>query len=136
MAEINSDKCEKIFATARSLSNPKTTHNQSNKVTCELCGKQFRSDNFKRHKESCKIKSLDSDKSIYKCDICRMEFDAKNKLNQHFEVHTEKLSCNLCEKNIRPRSMNRHIKLAHTITQDNGNFLRVLSKKRDIKCKL
>ena len=32
--------------------------------------------------------------------------------------------------------MNRHIKLAHTITQDNGNFLRVLSKKRDIKCKL
>ena len=65
-----------------------------------------------------------------------MEFDAKNKLNQHFEVHTEKLSCNLCEKNIRPRSMNRHIKLAHTITQDNGNFLRVLSKKRDIKCKL
>ena len=89
MAVINCDQCEKIFASARSLSNHKNTHNQSNKVTCELCGKQFRSDNFKRHKESCKTKILDSDKSIYKCDICRMEFDAKNKSNQHFEVHTK-----------------------------------------------
>ena len=32
--------------------------------------------------------------------------------------------------------MSRQIKLAHTITQDDDSFMVVLSKKRDIKCKL
>ena len=58
-----------------------------------------------------------------------MEFDAKPKLKQHSQVHAEKLSYNLCEKKILPRSMSRHIKMVHTINQDENNFMRVLSKK-------
>ena len=65
-----------------------------------------------------------------------MEFDAKPKLKQHSQVHAEKLSYNLYEKKILPRSMSRHIKMVHTINQDENNFMRVLSKKRDIKCKV
>ena len=32
--------------------------------------------------------------------------------------------------------MSRHIKSAHTITQDDDNFMLVLSKKSEIKCKI
>ena len=65
-----------------------------------------------------------------------MEFDSEKYLNQHSQVHAEQVDCNLCEKKMLPRSMSRHVKMVHTITQDDNNFLRVLSKKRDIKCKL
>ena len=45
-------------------------------------------------------------------------------------------SCNFCEKKIHPRSMQRHIQTVHTIKLDDENFIRVLSKKKDITCKL
>ena len=48
--------------------------------------------------------------------------DEETKLKEHLEVHIDKLSCNLCEKKIHPRSMSRHIKSAHSITQDDDNF--------------
>ena len=81
-------------------------------------------------------RNLIQKKTIYKCDICRMEFDTNPKLKQHSQVHGEKISCNLCEKTILPRSMSRHIKMVHTISQDENNFIRVLSKKKEITCKV
>ena len=116
-------------------------HDQSTKGTCDICGQQFRKNSLKRHREYCKnqdySKNFDSEKTIYyKCDICRMEFNTNPKLKQHSQVHGEKISCNLCEKTILPRSMSRHIKMVHTIYQDENNFMRVLSKKREITCKV
>ena len=69
-----------------------------NIVTCEFCGLQLISKNLTRHTESCKKVVFDSEKNIVKCDTCRMEFDEETKLKQHLEVHSDKLSCNLCEK--------------------------------------
>jgi len=129
MATKNCKQCGKTFASAPSLSRHKRSHDQSNKVSCELCGKQCRKDNLKRHK--CKNVIIDSEKKIFRCDICGMEFDKEPNLKQHSDVHAEKISCNLCEKKIKPRSMKRHIQLVHTITQDDDNFMRVLSKNRD-----
>ena len=69
MSVKNCNQCEKVFASASSLSHHKISHNQSDKVTCELCGKQLKSNNLKRHKESCKKVVFDSDKNIFKCDL-------------------------------------------------------------------
>ena len=92
MSAKNCNQCEKVFTTSSSLSHHKRTHNKLNIVTCEFCGFQFSSKNLTRHKESCKKVVLDSEKSIVKCDTCRMEFDEETKLKQHLEVHTDKLS--------------------------------------------
>ena len=99
MSVKNCNQCEKVFASSSSLSHHKRSHNKSDIVTCELCGKQFRTNNLKRHKESCKKVGLDSVKIMFKCDTCGMEFKEETNFNRHLnEVHRDKLSCNLCEK--------------------------------------
>ena len=52
MSVKNCNQCEKVFASSSSLSHHKRSHNKSDIVTCELCGKQFRTNILKRHKES------------------------------------------------------------------------------------
>ena len=89
MANKNCDQCGNTFSSAQSLSRHKRNHNQSNKVTCDICGKQFRSDNLKKHKDYCKTVVFYSDENIVKCDICRMEFHTEAKLKQHSQVHMD-----------------------------------------------
>ena len=81
--------CGKTFASASSLSHHKRSHDQTTKDTCDLCDQFFRKNNLKRHKEYCKNVIFDSEKKIFNCDICRMEFDAEKYLNQHSQVHAE-----------------------------------------------
>ena len=81
MSVKNCNQCEKVFASSSSLSHHKRSHNKSDIVTCELCGKQFRTNNLKRHKESCKKVGLDSDKIMFKCDTCGMDFKEETKFN-------------------------------------------------------
>ena len=47
------NQCDKTFASARSLSNHKSSHDKANVLTCELCGKQLRKDYLTRQKEYC-----------------------------------------------------------------------------------
>ena len=53
LLKIDCNQCDKTFASARSLSNHKSSHDKANVLTCELCGKQFRKDYLTRHKEYC-----------------------------------------------------------------------------------
>ena len=86
MSVKNCYQCEKVFASSSSLSHHKRSHNKSDIVTCELCGKQFRTNNLKRHKESCKKVGLDSDKIMFKCDTCGMDFKEETKFNRHLKL--------------------------------------------------
>ena len=118
MAVLSCNKCDKTFTQAAGLSRHKSSHTQANMVTCELCGKPCRNYNLKRHKESCqKVEFKDVlGETIFKCDICRMEFEKEQSLKQHSKVHIE-ISCNLCEKKLKPRSMKSHIETGPKLNQ-------------------
>jgi KRAB domain-containing zinc finger protein len=90
----------------------KLFHSDSEPVSCDLCGKSFKSKQYlKNHKETHGLVPN------YKCHLCESEFMQKNNLKKHVKYVHDKRSfkCNICNKSYSREDTFKKHKLNHQL---------------------
>lgn len=133
--------CNERFNNLLSLNRHLTSHQiivmeEPRKYVCDVCGKGFKSRGVLRghkyyHAEKKFVCHL-CPKSYYRqttltlhlkahrkqldviCEVCGKGFVQQAKLREHMEKHTDvKVSCNICQLQIRKRNLYRHLRTVH-----------------------
>lgn len=102
--------CPKEFKTLRQVYVHKQRH-YTERTQCTGCGKAIIVSRLKQHKENCKfIKNCDI-KHI--CEHCGKEFHSDQTLKIHQRIHSKPVSCDYCNKMLKPDCLKAHIKKLH-----------------------
>ncbi|XP_018335319.1 zinc finger protein 845 isoform X10 [Agrilus planipennis] len=106
-------ECPFECSSNKSLNKHKATHNKSNLLMCEYCGKYLASSNSLR----THITVVHAGEKPHPCGYCGKAFGSQKTLKVHLLQHTKEKPhmCNYCEKRFTQRnSLVTHIRSAHT----------------------
>ena len=101
--------CEKSFSDKGTWTRHQKVHTGEKLSSCPECEKPFRYEqDVKRHLR------VHTGEHPFSCTECDKSFTDSGNLKRHRKVHQiGKLSCNLCDKHLRPVSMTSHMKTSH-----------------------
>ncbi|XP_018335325.1 zinc finger protein 454 isoform X14 [Agrilus planipennis] len=81
------------------------------RISCKYCNRLFEF-NFSLRKH---LETHEDSRVMMKCDVCEKKFVTEMGLKVHVESHTgqNRIACNLCNKKINKRYIERHMQLVH-----------------------
>ena len=106
--------CGKLISSKYSLRNHQKLHNESEKETCNICGKKVIDLNFHRKLHMAQ----------FKCAFCPKVMTSKQVMRRHVETHEnagqQPHACHLCKKSYKTRGyLLKHISYIHKNSQKN-----------------
>ncbi|XP_053679343.1 zinc finger protein 43-like [Anopheles nili] len=114
---IQCPKCDKQIRISNMPKHMKTVHSMEEPVSCDQCGKTFRSTfHMKRHRKNTCAATIDSRK--HKCEVCGKGFCMKLTMMEHMTTHTRanQYQCAFCFKSFGYISnLYKHRKKAHPL---------------------
>ena len=110
---VSCEKCGKIFKSNNSKQKHIRKIHQEKKHMCHLCGKSFNSESYvNKH-----ITYVHEGEKIAKCDVCNKVYANDECLKLHVKRQhkfLENLPCNFCEKKFKHKDiLYKHIKVVH-----------------------
>jgi len=110
--------CNKKLSTKYHLTEHiKNIHpNRLNLFKCTICDKKYLNNLFLE--QHIKNKHSSGQTEYFECDFDSKVFKSRRSLYIHMDVHLPKVKCKICQKELKPQSLNQHLSSFHASTNE------------------